>query len=198
MGQEGKVIVLTGPSGTGKSTLAHRLLAAFPDLLEFSVSATTRPPRVGEQDGKDYYFLDEATFRRLIQEGAFLEWEEVYPGRFYGTLASEVERIWKKGKHALLDIDVKGAWNVKRRFGERALVVFVHPGSLETLRRRLEGRGTENAEQIAQRLRRAEFELGQADRADVVLYNQDLEEATQKLIHAVANFLKIPVPDSAG
>ncbi|MEM9998481.1 MAG: guanylate kinase [Bacteroidota bacterium] len=182
-----KLIVLTAPSGAGKTTIARRVLAAFP-RLSFSVSATTRPPRPGEIDGVHYFFLTESEFRARLRTDAFLEHEEVYPGRFYGTLRTEVERSAADGG-VLLDIDVKGALNVKRRYAADALTLFVRPPSLHVLAERLSDRATETPETLRLRLERAELELGYADRFDHVVTNDDLETAVSETLALVGTFL---------
>lgn len=182
-----KIIVLTAPSGAGKTTIAHRLMAAEPSL-QFSVSATTRGRREGETDGKDYFFLSIDEFHELIAEDAFVEWEEVYSGIFYGTLHREIERIAREGV-ALLDIDVKGALNVKKHYGDKALTFFIHPPSFETLGERLRARGTETEDQIALRLERVRLELGHADYFDHVIVNDDLETAVDETVSTVRRFL---------
>lgn len=187
MSSEMKIVALTAPSGSGKSTIARRLMKAVPELA-FSVSATTRPPRADETDGEDYYFLSEDDFRQRIDDGAFVEWEEVYPGRFYGTLRSEIERLARTGA-ALLDIDVKGALAVKRRYDEHALIVFIRPPSLSVLAERLRARGTETADSLAERLDHARTELSYAERFDAVIVNDDLEAAVEETLVLVRPFL---------
>lgn len=182
-----KLVVLTAPSGAGKTTIARRLTAAEP-RLRFAVSATTRAPREGEREGVDYFFLSEPEFRRRIAEGAFVEWEEVYRGTLYGTLRTELERIAPDGA-ALLDLDVKGALSVKRAYGEHALTVFVRPPSLAALAERLQARGTESADALAERLERARIELGYAPEFDVVVVNDDLDRAVAETLHHVRAFL---------
>ena len=186
----GKLIVLTAPSGAGKTTIAQRVMQAIPEL-QFSVSATTRPPRPHEQHGKDYYFLDKETFMRLVRQGAFLEYEEVYPGVFYGTLRSEVERKMQEAP-VLLDLDVKGALHVKQLFNGRALTVFIRPPSLEALKERLERRGTETPESLAKRLERARLEMQFADQFDAVVVNDDLDRAVKETVQIVQSFLQDP------
>lgn len=188
MSFEGKLIIFTAPSGAGKTTIVRHLLDTFPQLA-FSVSATSRAPRGNEVDGRDYYFLSPEKFRELIDEKAFLEWEEVYANQFYGTLLSEVERLWGEGKHILFDIDVKGALRLKRKFPERTLSVFVKPPSKETLAERLRGRRTDSPEQIEKRIRKAEEELQFDNQFDVILVNDVLERALQEAVSLVANFL---------
>jgi guanylate kinase len=181
------VIALTAPSGAGKTTIARRLLAERDDL-RFSVSATTRPPRQGEVDGVHYHFVSPDRFRAMIAQGELLEYEEVYPGRFYGTLVSEVERAIETGS-VLLDVDVRGALHVKQLFGERALTLFVAPPSLGELAARLSARGTETDETLAVRLTRAEEELTYAGRFDAIVINDDLETAVAETSGRVAAFL---------
>lgn len=182
-----KLIVLTAPSGAGKTTIARRVLAAFPQL-SFSVSATTRPPREGEVHGDAYFFLSDAEFRALVRDDAFLEYEEVYPGRFYGTLRREVERHAADGG-VLLDIDVKGALNVKRRYEEMALALFIRPPSLQVLAERLSHRASETPESLRLRLERAELELGYASSFDHLVVNDDLETAVAETLALVGTFL---------
>lgn len=182
------VVVLTAPSGAGKTTIAHRLLEAMPEM-QFSVSATTRPARPGETDGVDYHFLSPEEFQRRIEDGDLLEYEEVYPDRYYGTLRSEVETKTEDGP-VLLDIDVEGALNVKQIFGDEALVLFIAPPSLDELRRRLKGRGTEDDKSLQTRLDRVEREMSQAEAFDGVIVNDDLEQAVEETLHRVRQFLR--------
>ncbi|RMF59740.1 MAG: guanylate kinase [Bacteroidetes bacterium] len=184
----GKIVVLTAPSGSGKTTIARRVLAAFPEM-RFSVSATTRPPRPGEIDGVHYHFISEDAFRRLIDEGAFIEYEEVYPRRFYGTLVREVREAARTGP-VLLDVEVKGAMNVKRLFGDDAFVIFIRPPSLAVLAERLRQRGTETEESLRTRLERAAHELEYADRFDAVVVNDNLDRATEETLRLVRSFLE--------
>lgn len=182
-----KVIIFSAPSGAGKSTIVGHLLRKFP-FLEFSISATSRPPRGTEKDGVEYYFFSEQQFRDLIAKDAFVEYEEVYPGSFYGTLRSEVERIWNKGHVILFDIDVKGGVNLKRIFGDNAMSVFIKPPSVEELRHRLEGRGTDSEEAIARRVAKAGQELLFENCFDKVLINDDLQKALAEAETLVREF----------
>jgi len=183
------VIVLTAPSGAGKTTIAHRVLEAMP-AMQFSVSATTRSPRPDETDGEDYHFLSPEEFRDRIEAGDLLEYEEVYPDQFYGTLRSEVEDRAEETP-VLLDIDVNGALNVKRTFGDDALVLFIAPPSVDELKRRLEGRGTENLESLQNRIDRAEQELATADACDAVVVNDDLDAAVEETLTRIRRFLTL-------
>ena len=173
---EGKVVIFSAPSGAGKSTIIGRLLEKFP-RLEFSISCTSRPPRGKEVHGREYYFLSNDEFKARAGAGEFVEWEEVYPGTCYGTLRSEVERIWAKGHVIVFDVDVVGGINLKRIFGDDACSVFIMPPSVEELRRRLEGRGTDAPEVIDRRVAKAEFELTKAPEFDHVVVNDCLDEA---------------------
>ena len=185
----GKVLVFTAPSGAGKTTLVRHVLATMPERLAFSVSATTRAPRPGEEHGRDYYFLTPADFRRRVAAGEFLEFEEVYADQFYGTLRSEVERIWDGGKAVAFDVEVKGASALKAAFGDAARVVFVAPPSQEVLFARLRGRGTESDESLRKRIARAAEELNYRDRFDLVLVNDDLEVAKREAVALAARWL---------
>lgn len=181
------IVVLTAPSGAGKTTIAHRVLEAMP-AMQFSVSATTRAPRPDETEGVDYHFLSPEEFRARIDAGDLLEYEEVYPDQFYGTLRSEVEAKTEDGP-VLLDIDVKGALNVKRIFGDEALVLFIAPPSLEELKRRLKGRGTEDVQALQTRLDRVEREMGQADACDAIVVNDELDVAVEETLTRIRQFL---------
>ncbi len=187
--RRGKVIILVAPSGAGKTTLARRLLKDFPHL-KFSVSATTRPPRAHELHGHDYFFLTPEQFRDAINRNDFLEWEEFYGGKRYGSLISEVEKELEKGYFVLFDIEVKGALNVKAHYGDQALAVFIRPPSDAVLVERLRNRGTESAESLQFRLDRARMELGYADRFDRVIVNDDLERCYSELHEMVTSFMK--------
>jgi len=184
-----KVVIFSAPSGSGKSTIVNYLLTK--ELgLEFSVSATCRAPRGEEKHGKEYYFFSIDEFKRRIEKDDFLEWEEVYPGCFYGTLKSELERIWKAGHAVVFDVDVVGGVNIKKIFGDQALSIFVKAPSVEVLRQRLIGRGTDCMEKIEQRVAKAEYELTFADKFDVVIVNDNLEAALAEAEKAVRDFLK--------
>ena len=186
----GKAIIFSAPSGSGKTTIVKHLLEQNPDL-GFSISASTRDKRGRtEQNGKDYYFLSPADFRKKIDNNEFVEWEEVYEGNFYGTLKSEIERIWNEGKNVIFDVDVKGGLNLKKYFGDRALAIFVKVPSLEVLNERLSDRGTETPESLSRRLFKAQFEMGFSDNFDVVLVNADLNKSlaeAQKLYEEFRN-----------
>lgn len=184
----GKLVIFSAPSGSGKSTIINYLLQQHLDLC-FSISATSRAPRGEEKDGKEYYFLSPDEFRRRIAAGDFLEYEEVYPDKFYGTLKSEVERILNEDKNVIFDVDVLGGCNIKQFYGERALSVFIQPPSIEELRRRLVGRGTDALEVIENRIARAEYELSFADKFDVVIVNDKLDEAERQALQTLKAFL---------
>lgn len=185
----GKLVVFSAPSGSGKTTLVRHLLQqGLP--IGFSISATSRPPRGKEKDGVDYFFMSENSFREKIAEDAFLEYEEVYEGTFYGTLRSEVDRLWKTGKSVLFDIDVVGGLNVKRQYPDQCLALFIQPPSLSELEKRLRGRGTDNEKKIKERLTKATKELDLANQFDKVIVNDDLETAKEEVGKAVHVFLE--------
>jgi guanylate kinase len=188
--KKNRCIIFSAPSGAGKTTIVHRLLDAIPEL-EFSVSACSRDPRGAEQEGRDYYFLGVDGFREKIEEGAFMEWEEVYPNNFYGTLKSELDRIWAKGHTVIFDVDVVGGLNLKRHIGENALAVFVQPPSFEVLEQRLTFRSTETQEKINMRLAKAAQELAEAEKFDYLLLNDDLEKACSEARSVVEKFLAL-------
>ncbi len=185
---EGKLLIFSAPSGAGKTTIVRHLLEKFPQL-EFSVSACSRMPRDGEVNGKDYYFLTVDEFRNRIEKGEFVEWEEVYPGSYYGTLWSEVKRIWDKGHHVMFDVDVKGGVNLKRKFPNNSLAVFVMPPSIDELRERLLKRGTETEESLKVRIGKAQEEMTYANQFDYVLTNNQVETAFAEAERIVENFL---------
>ena len=187
---KGRIIVLAAPSGSGKSTIINGIMADGDLNLGFAVSATTRPPRPGEIDGVNYYFLSEDAFREAISGGEFLEYEEVYPGRYYGTLRSEIERITGQGHNIILDLDVNGALGVKQIYGDEALTVFIEPPSLEELRRRLEFRGTETPEVIDVRIDRAAYELSRAPQFDRRIVNDNLETSIRQAHNLISAFIE--------
>jgi len=186
--QAEKIIIITAPSGSGKSTLTKRLMAEFPNLA-FSVSACTRSPRGGEIDGQDYHFISVQQFQQSIANNEFIEWEMVYEGKYYGTLKTEINRIWAQSKIPIVDIDVKGAINVQNQYQSEAISIFIQAPSIEILRQRLEKRGTETPESLAERIDKAEFELSFASSFDYNIINDDLETASKSLIKIVADFL---------
>ena len=186
--KRGKIIIISAPSGCGKSTIINEIMNRGNVSLQFSVSATNRPPRPGETDGVSYHFLPDRQFTDAIADDAFVEYEEVYPGRFYGTLKSEVEHRRDQGINVLLDIDVKGGVRVKKLFGNDALSIFIMPPSIEELRRRLENRATDSAEAISQRVGKAEFELSFAPQYDVCVVNDDLAKAVDDTERKIINF----------
>lgn len=185
----GKVIVLCAPSGCGKSTIIHTLLDSNAVDMKFSVSATNRKPRPGEVDGADYHFMTTEQFRDAIAQNRFIEWEQVYPGRYYGTLKDEVAKTADSGENVLLDIDVKGAINVKKLFGDRALTIFILPPDIETLRKRLIARGTDALDEIERRVSKAEYEISFADQCDIRIINDKLDDAVEAARSAICEFL---------
>ena len=184
-----KVIIFSAPSGSGKSTIINYLMQQQLNL-HFSISATSRPPRGTEQHGVEYFFLSPQEFRERIANGEFLEYEEVYKDRFYGTLRSQIDAQLAKGENVVCDVDVLGGQNIKKHYGDRALSLFIQPPSIEALRQRLEGRGTDSAEVIADRIARAEFELSFAPKFDKVVVNDDLATAQQEALHTVKDFIE--------
>lgn len=190
MANNGKLIIISAPSGTGKSTIIGRIIND-PDLrLEFSISATTRSPREGEIDGVHYHFLTVEQFKEAIANDGLVEYEEVYPGRFYGTLKSEIARIQEKGNNAILDIDVKGGVNVKKMYGDSAQSIFILPPSIEALRERLISRATDPIEAINQRVDKAAYELTFKDQYDKQVVNDDLDKAVEKTRQLILDFIK--------
>lgn len=184
-----KVIIFSAPSGSGKSTIINYLMQQQLNL-HFSISATSRPPRGTEQHGVEYFFLSPQEFRERIANGEFLEYEEVYKDRFYGTLRSQIDAQLAKGENVVCDVDVLGGQNIKKHYGDRALSLFIQPPSIEALRQRLEGRGTDSTEVIADRIARAEFELSFAPKFDKVVVNDDLATAQQEALHIVKDFIE--------
>lgn len=182
------ILIFSAPSGSGKSTLVQHLLETRQDM-ELSISATTRSPRGKEQDGKEYYFITPKRFEQLISEDAFVEWQQVYKGTYYGTLRSEIERIENAGHHVVFDIDVKGGINIKRMFGDRARAIFIAPPSIDVLRDRLTKRGTDSPEKIEERLAKAEIEMADAPLFDTVLVNDDLQVTKQALDEEIKAFI---------
>lgn len=185
-----KIIIITAPSGSGKTTLVKRLLNACPQLA-FSVSACTRHPRPGEQHGKDYYFYGEDEFRELIGQDAFVEWEMVYTGKYYGTLKSELDRIWQQERFPLVDIDVKGALAIQDTYPDDSLTLFIQAPSIEVLRERLKARGTETPQSLEERVSKANFELSFATQFDRIIVNDNIDIATAELVQVVEAFLAI-------
>ncbi|MFC0603271.1 guanylate kinase [Winogradskyella pulchriflava] len=188
--KQGKLIVFSAPSGSGKTTIVRHLLKQEELNLEFSISATSREKRGNEVHGKDYYYLSLKEFKDKIKKDAFLEWEEVYRDNFYGTLKTEVERIWAKGKHVIFDIDVSGGLRIKRKFPEQTLAVFVKPPDLNELVRRLKERGEESEEKISMRVAKAPAELATAPLFDVIVVNSNLDEALENAYNLVSEFVK--------
>jgi guanylate kinase len=184
-----KVIVITAPSGSGKSSIVRKLIMQRTDL-QFSVSCTTRAKRAGEIDGKDYYFIDTAAFAQRQSQGDFVEHQEVYTGQHYGTLKSEVERIWAQRKVVLFDIDVHGATNIKKIYGQDALVIFIAPPDIDTLRTRLMNRGTESKESLKKRVTKAALELDYQTQADKIVINSDFDIAFMNVKNVITNYLK--------
>lgn len=186
--KENKLIIITAPSGAGKTSITRWLLAKYPQL-SFSVSACTRNARAHEKNGVDYYFLSLDDFQQKIQQGEFAEWEMVYEGKYYGTLKSELERIWKEGKTPVLDIEVKGAIHIQELYRGSTLSLFIEPPSVEELRRRLEGRGTETAESLHARVNKASYEMSFKQHFDRIIVNKELDRACQEADEAIKSFL---------
>lgn len=187
--KKGKLLIFSAPSGSGKSTIINWLMQEHPELnMHFSISCTSRAPRGQEQNGVEYFFLSPEEFREKIQNDEFVEYEEVYQDRYYGTLKSQVEKQLEAGENVVFDVDVHGAMNIKKAYGSQALSLFIQPPSVEELRRRLNGRGTDSPEVIEQRIARAEYELTFADKFDKVIINDDLEEAKQEAYNNIKVF----------
>ena len=185
----GKMFIFSAPSGSGKTTIVKHVLNFFPEL-EFSISATNRMPRGREKDGEDYYFLETASFQEKIASKEFLEWEEVYDGRYYGTLKSELKRIWDKGKHVVFDVDVVGGLNIKKQYPKESLAIFIQTPDLKELENRLRRRGTDSEQDIQQRLSKAEEEMAYARHFDHIIINEHLKEAREEAILLVRKHLK--------
>lgn len=187
---DNKILIITAPSGAGKTSITRYLLKKFPDQLGFSISATTRTPRTYERHGVDYYFLPVEEFMMKIRENEFIEWEMVYEGKYYGTLKTELHRIWNENKVPLLDIDVQGAIHVKQQFPDTSLSIFIEPPSIEELRRRLESRATESVESMQARINKSSYELSFSVHFNKLIVNENLEEACSKAFEIVKEFLQ--------
>lgn len=189
--KKGKIIILSAPSGSGKSTIIKELMVNPELKLDFSISATSRKPRGEEKHGVEYFFMTEEEFKRNVAEGNFVEWEEVYPGICYGTLVSEVNRITDKGNNLIMDIDVKGALSIKKRYGKNAISIFIMPPDKETLEHRLRTRGTDSEETIRKRLQKSEYEMGFAEKFDYVVINDNLQVAVNEVEEKIKNFISL-------
>jgi guanylate kinase len=187
---KGKLVIISAPSGAGKTTIVKHLLNSNLNL-EFSVSATTRSPRAGEKDGEDYYFLTLEEFRRRVSDGEFVEWEEVYKDHLYGTLKSEIERIWNKGRHIIFDVDAIGGINLKNKFGNKAAALFIMPPSVEELETRLVVRGKDSPEKIKMRVEKARKEMELANQFDFIVVNRELDMAVKEAMKIISSFLSI-------
>jgi guanylate kinase len=186
----GKCIIVSAPSGAGKTTIVHALMEQI-SVLSFSISACSRKPRENEKDGEDYFFIGPEEFKKRISEQAFVEWEEVYPEHYYGTLKSEVEKLWKQGKVVVFDVDVVGGLNLKKKFGENALALFIQPPNLTVLGQRLRSRNTETEERVQQRLKKADWEIEQSSNFDHVILNDVLPLAIDKAVKLTTHFIAL-------
>jgi len=186
----GKCIIVSAPSGAGKTTIVHALMEQI-SVLSFSISACSRKPRENEKDGEDYFFIGPEEFKKRISEQAFIEWEEVYPEHYYGTLKSEVEKLWKQGKVVVFDVDVVGGLNLKKKFGENALALFIQPPNLTVLGQRLRSRNTETEERVQQRLKKADWEIEQSSSFDHVILNDVLPLAIDKAVKLATHFIAL-------
>ena len=187
---DNKVLIFSAPSGSGKSTIVNHILGVYPDSMEFSVSATSRPPRGEEVHGREYYFMSPEEFRKLIDEDKFVEFEEVYEGRFYGTLKRQVEEKLAAGMNVVFDVDVKGGINIKRYYGDDAMSIFIQPPSIEVLRERLIRRNTDEMAQIEQRVAKAAYEMSFAPQFDHIIVNDDLDVAKQQAVALLRDFFQ--------
>lgn len=185
-----KLIIFSAPSGSGKTTIVKHLLKKYSEKIAFSISASTRSAREGEVHGKDYYFISQEEFLHRIAQHEFVEFEEVYKGTYYGTLRSEIERIWSEGKQVIFDLDVEGGLHLKKKFGDQALAVFVHPGSIENIEKRLRYRATESEEKLKQRIDKAAVEMEYSNKFDVVLINENLSDALAEAENLLESFLQ--------
>ncbi len=190
MQEQGKLLIFSAPSGSGKTTLVRYIMEKL-DNMSFSISATSRPPRGQEAEGQDYYFLSADEFREKIKNNEFVEWEEVYEGRYYGTLKSEVERIRNMGRNVVFDVDVIGGLNIKKMYGDNSLAVFIKPPDIKTLETRLRNRNTDSDEDIRIRVEKAEFELTFAKDFDVIITNNKLQQAQADILKAITHFLNL-------
>lgn len=186
---EGKLVIISAPSGAGKTTIVRHLLSSGLNL-DFSVSATTRPHRGEEKNGKDYYFMTVPEFRKRVENNEFVEWEEVYKDILYGTLKSELERIWAKGNNVIFDVDVKGGINLKKIFGTRSISIFIMPPSVEEIETRLINRGTETPEKIRMRVEKARYEMNYSNQFDNIIVNHQLDRAKKEAVKTVRSFLE--------
>ena len=196
--EKNKLIIITAPSGAGKTSITRYLLKTFPGKLAFSVSAATRPARDYEKNGVDYYFIPIKDFKNKIQLNEFVEWEMVYEGKYYGTLRSDLERIWKLGKTPVLDVDVQGALHVQRQYPESSLSLFLQPPSIEELKRRLESRGTETPESLQTRINKASFEISFSHQFDHIIVNDNFENACTEAEQKVREFLNLALSPKGG